>query len=164
LARSSLSEAPLLEAEAIRSFAGRFCLPAEARICAWSGEQVHPDDLRVCHLTGLSVSSQYVTADNETRLRPLMELLDGVRRTTDEPAMWPIALEKATEGLRTNRCTVVSAVASPNRQRLAVCAELRTMLGLRTQHAGFVFAVDEQTIIGRIPKGRRDSDSWTRSR
>ena len=162
LVQSSLSKALAIESETIRSLAGNFCLPAESKVCAWSGAQVHPDDLRVCQLTGLAISSLYVTADTEPRLRPLVELLDGVRRKTDEATLWPVALEKATEVLKNHRCVVDAAVLSPSRLRLAVCAELRTLLGLRTQYVGFIFAVDEQSIVGRIPKGRRDSNGWSK--
>ena len=45
-------------------------------------------------------------------------------------------------------------------KHLAVCAEVRTLLGLRVRQAGFVYEIDSQSIIGRVVQGRRSSDGW----
>lgn len=157
---SSVSSARMLETAAVRSVGGKFCLPAEAKQCLWSGQPCHPDDLRGCGLTGVSVHSRFVTSDSHPQLQPLAELLRGVRRTGDQFDLWGGIAEKASKALRGARCQVESASLSPNRRHLAVCLEVRTLLGLRVRHAGLLFSVSDGSIVGRIAVGRRAQKSW----
>ena len=85
---SSLSEARILEEVAVRSATGKFCAPVEAKPCLWSGRKCHPDDLRVCGLTGLPIHFEFTTAGRPPRLQPLVDLLNGIKRTADESQLW----------------------------------------------------------------------------
>jgi hypothetical protein len=55
LVESSISNARFLESEAVRSAYQKFCAPVEATRCEWSGDLIHPDDVRTCALLGLRV-------------------------------------------------------------------------------------------------------------
>jgi hypothetical protein len=158
---SSLSGARLLEELAIRSATGEFCAPTEARTCVWSARRSHPADLRTCALTGLVVHFEFATTDVTPSLRPLVEILDGVAHTTDALRIWDTAARRIATVLKSGRCHVVSAVLSPTKQHLAVCAEVRTLLGMRVRHVGAVYHVVESTVVGRLAEGKRSAAGWT---
>jgi hypothetical protein len=160
LITSSISGAQLLETAAARSALGQYCAPIETKTCGWSGERFHPTDLRVCELTGLSVHFRYVVGDRHLRLQPLIELLDGVRRTRDEIRLWEPIGEKISVSLGKGKCKVESAMLSPDGKHLAVSAAVRTMLGLRLRQAGVIYEIEGQSIIGRVVCGRRAADGW----
>src|ERR1700722_15297899 len=77
---SSISGARLLGDEGIILAAGKYCLEREAKVCAWSSRQCHPDDLRTCHLTRVAAHFEYMTSHGENRLEPLLNLLNGLQR------------------------------------------------------------------------------------
>lgn len=160
LVTSSLSGAAMLEKLAVRSIGGKYCAPVEAKTCLWSGKEFHPDDILVCELTGLTIHSVFATSRNRPRLQPLEDLLNGIKHTSDEQRIWDTASSKVSGILKKDRCRVESAILSPSRLRLAVCAEVRTWLGLRAQHVGFVYAIDDQSVLGRVIPGQRKSDGW----
>jgi predicted RecB family nuclease len=160
LVASSLTGTRVLETVAVRSANGKYCTPLEAKTCAWSGKRFHPDDLRLCVLTGLSLHFEFARDDRDNRLECLVELLDGTRRNAEESQTWPDVAAKASAILGGATCRVESAVLSPDAKHLAVCTEVRTLMGLRRRHAGFVYEVDSQSIIGRVVQGRRSSDVW----
>src|SRR5262249_26470219 len=54
LVTSSESGARFQQRLAVRSPTGKYCAPVEAKNCMWSGRRTHPDDLRVCTLTGIA--------------------------------------------------------------------------------------------------------------
>lgn len=161
LVTSSLSEARILEDVAVRSATGKVCAPVEAKPCLWSGRTCHPDDLRTCALTSLPIHFTFATTNYKPRLQPLVDLLDGIKRTADESAAWDSVAAKASSALGRARCRVEAAVLSPDRQHLAVCAEVRTLLGFRVHQAGFVYAIGDRSIVGRIAQGRRASKEWS---
>jgi predicted RecB family nuclease len=160
LVASSLTGAQILETVAVRSATGKYCAPIEAKPCAWRGKRFHPDDLRVCALTGLSIHFEFVTGNRDARLQALIELLDGIRRNAEETQLWPEVAARASAILGSARCRVESAVLSPDSKHLAVCIEVRTLLGFRVRQAGFVYEIDSHSIIGRVVQGRRSSDCW----
>ncbi len=100
LVTSSLSETRMLEKVAVRSATGKFCAPIEAKPCSWSGGKFHPDDLRVCELTGLPIRFQFVASNRNPRLQPLVDLLNGIKRNADEPQVWDTVTTKAFSGAR----------------------------------------------------------------
>jgi len=162
LVTSSLSGARFLEDIALRSITGKYCTPVESKSCLWSGFKFHPDDLRICGLTGLTIHSEYiVTNKNKTCLHPLVDLLNGIKRTTDGHHLWDIIAIKTNELLGKRHCRVESAVFSPDKKHLAVCATVRSLLNWRTRHAGLVYSIDDNNIIGRLVQGRRVSDEWS---
>jgi hypothetical protein len=160
LVTSSRSQARILEAAAIRSSAGKFCTPSEARTCFWSGHKSHPDDLRTCALTRLPINVEFATAEGAPRLRPLVEMLDGVRRTADETRLWDSAAAQIGVALNGRRCQVKAAVLSPAKQHLATCSEVRTFLGIRVHQVGAVYDLTESTVVGRLAVGKRGTNGW----
>jgi superfamily II DNA or RNA helicase len=161
LVTSSLSGARILEEVAVRSAAGKFCAPVEAKVCLWSGERFHPDDLRVCALTGMTIHFQFATTNGSPRLQILVDLLNGVNRSTDGQQWWDDAAVKLTATLGKGRCRVEATVLSQNKRHLAICSEVRTMLGLKVRQAGFVYSIEDRSIVGRVAQGRRTSAGWT---
>jgi hypothetical protein len=164
LVSSSLSDVRMLEDVATRSAAGKFCAPAEARLCFWSGQKYHPDDLRICGLTALPIYFEFATPEAPPRLQTLVELLDGVRRPVDEPHLWDIAAARIAAALKVGKCRVEAARLSPTRQHLAACSEVKTFLGIRSRQVGGIYDLNEGTIVGRIAEGKRDGDSWVERR
>jgi superfamily II DNA or RNA helicase len=160
LVTSSISRQRMLEDVAIRSSTGAFCAPAETKMCFWSGRSSHPDDLRTCGLTGLPIHVEFATEDALPRLRPLTELLDGIRRAADETALWDSVGARVGTALRRGKCRIESAVRSPARRHLATCSEVRTMMGMRVRQVGSIYDIDRNTIIGRLAVGKRGSKNW----
>lgn len=160
LITSSVSNVLLLQDKAVKSSAGRYCLPTEAETCFWSGRELHPDDLRTCVLTGLRVHAEYVTPDSRPRLRPLAEMLDGLRHNTDESEIWDRVSQSLARVLKRGTCRIESATLSPSKQRLATCAESKTMLGLRVHQVGCVYDLTDDVIVGRLAEGKRSGNGW----
>ena len=161
LVTSSLTVVQILEDVAVRSITGNYCAPFEAKPCFWSGRKCHPDDLRVCALTGLPIHFEFATANSNPRFQPLVDLLNGVKRTADEPQLWNAVTTKVAATLGKGRCRVEAAVLSPDKRHLAVCSEVRTLLGFRVHQVGLVYAIDDHSVIGRVAQGRRTSEGWS---
>jgi hypothetical protein len=49
---------------------------------------------------------------------------------------------------------------SPSKQRLATCAENKTMLGFRVHQVGAVYDLIDDAIIGRPAEGKRNGSGW----
>jgi superfamily II DNA or RNA helicase len=160
LVTSSVSQQRMLEDVAVRSSTGVFCAPVETKICFWSARNCHPDDVRTCGLTGLPIHVEFATADALPRLRPLTELLDGIRHTTDETALWDSVGTRVATALRRGKCRIEGAVRSPARRHLATCSEIRTMMGMRVRQIGSIYDIDRNTIVGRLAVGKRGSKNW----
>jgi hypothetical protein len=160
LVTSSVSGARIMERFAVRSAGGKYCAPLEARRCAWSGRNCHPDDLRVCNLTGVQIYFQFSNGTKDTQLQSLWELLQGVRRTADESERWNEIATEAARVLNGGRCRVQAAHLSPDRRSLAVFAEMRTLLGFKKHDAGLVYSIDDKAIVGRIAVGKRTNSGW----
>jgi superfamily II DNA or RNA helicase len=159
LVTSSLSGARLQRRLAVRSIAGKYCAPVEAKMCMWSGRRSHPDDLRVCSLTGIPFHVEFAVPGDRPYLQPLGDLLHGVRRTADVPERWEDVASKASTALH-RRCRVETAHASPDKRHLAICSEVRTLLGLRVQQAGLLYSIEDGSIVGRIAMGKRTAKGW----
>jgi len=160
LVSSSVSGACLLVAEAIHATTGAVCTPDETRRCAWSGEPCHPADLVACGLTGLTMHQRFTTRQYPARLQALSELLDLTAHPTDAIDAWPRIAERASTIFR-GRYRIEAALLSPDKQHLAVSAEVKTLLGLRVQHVGFVYALGSGQLLGRLAVGRRSAGGWT---
>ncbi len=157
---SSVSQTRLLEDAALRSSKGTFCTPAESQPCFWSGQKYHPDDMRTCTLSGLPIYFEFSMPTGSPRLRPLAEMLDGVRRTADETSRWDSAARAIGVLKKANKCKVEAAVLSPAKTHLAMCCDFKTLLGLRTNQLGAIFDLAENTAAGRIVVGRRGDHGW----
>lgn len=160
LVNSSLSEARILEDVAIRSLAGRYCAPAEALECFWSGRKTHPDDILACVLTGLPIHVEFTEPNGIARLSPLAELLDGVRRSADKSSRWDNVAARIVSALKGGKCKVEAAVLSPAKKHLATCSEIRTLLGFRANIVGAIYSIDEGVLVGRIAVGKRQGNIW----
>jgi superfamily II DNA or RNA helicase len=163
LVASSMSGARLQRSLAVRSIAGKYCAPAEAKTCMWSGRHTHPDDVRVCTLTGIPFHVEYAASDEKPYLQPLGDLLHGVRRTADAVDRWEDIAFKASTALRGSRCSVETARVSPDKRHVAICSEVRTFLGLRVHQAGLLYSVEDGAIVGRIAMGKRTPKGWIRA-
>jgi superfamily II DNA or RNA helicase len=159
LVTSSVSAARLQHRLAVRSIAGKYCAPIEAKMCIWSGRRSHPDDLRVCSLTGIPFHVEFGAPADKPYLQPLGDLLHGMRRTADAPDRWNDVASKASTALR-SRSRVESAHLSPDKRHLAICAEVRTLLGLRVQQVGLLYSIEDGSIVGRIAIGKRTGKGW----
>jgi len=157
---SSLSETCILEEAAVRSATGKFCAPIEAKPCVWSGLKYHPDDLRVCWLTDLPIHFEFATAGKYPQLQPLVDLLNSIKRTADESQLWNEIATQMTVVLKKGRCRVTASLLSPDRMHLAVCAEIRTLLGFRVRYAGMIYSLNDHSVTGRIVQGERTSEGW----
>jgi hypothetical protein len=162
LVTSSISHKTVLQRLALKASTGNYCAPSETIICFWSGKPTHPDDIRQCALTGLSVHVEFTTP-HPTRLRPLAEVLDGTRRTADARDLWSEIAERFAAALKIKRCQIEAAVLSPSQMYLALCSEVRTLLGMRVHHAGAIYDLADRSIIGRVAEGRRIGSRWASS-
>jgi hypothetical protein len=154
----------MLKELAVRSMSGSYCSSAESRACRWSGRKSHPDDIQVCSLSGLAFHSEFAAAHDPPRLKALVVLLDGTERSADESARWGEAAAKVSAVLSGQKCSVEAAVLSPNQGCLAVSAEIRTLLGMRVHQAGAVISLSDNTVVGRVVRGKRTKDGWTELR
>jgi ERCC4-related helicase len=161
LVESSVSGARLLEAEGIRSAFGKYCAPVEAKRCQWSGQVLHPDDIRTCALLGLPVHFQFLSGGSQ-RLQVVEEMLNGIRRTADGSDRWEEIRLKAVAAVNNTRCRVGAAEFSPDKRSLAICVEVKSLLGLRTQHAGMLYSLEQNAIVGRVAVMKRDARAGLR--
>lgn len=163
LVSSSVSGLRILESEAVHSVAGTACTPSETRPCLWSGKKFHPDDLVPCTLTRLPVHSRFITHRNPPRLQVLVDLLDQKALHSDASDDWPQIAESAAK-IRGGRYRIEGALLSPDKEHLAVSAEVKTLLGLWVQHVGFIYDVQAGRVLGRIAYGKRTAGRWRSSK
>ncbi|MCC6983080.1 MAG: DEAD/DEAH box helicase [Bauldia sp.] len=161
LVTSSISEARILRSAALQSSRGSFCAPTEAKTCFWSGKASHPDDTRTCSLTGLLIHSDFAVEPGG-RLRPLVELLEGMLHDEAEMRVWEDVGQRISRAVGGRKCQVEAAVQSPNHDHLALVGQTSGFLGLRKGLAGAVVRVRDRAIIGRIARGRRTPGGFVR--
>jgi hypothetical protein len=159
---SSISQAPVLESIAVPSSGGKHCLPIEARHCDWSDRIGHPDDIRICELTGLSVHFAFVTSSGSPRLKPLVDTLDGVMKAADESSRYKEIAAQFSALLSEEQCRVEAGVLSPTKTRLAVSVETKSFMGLRVHQTGAVYSIADRVIIGRFVRGKRRARGWSK--
>ncbi|MBF0148280.1 MAG: DEAD/DEAH box helicase family protein [Magnetococcales bacterium] len=159
LVTSSVSQVRILESVATRSSTGKYCAPVELRTCFWSDLKTHPNDMRDCALTRLPIHFQFA-AEGTPRLKPLAELLDGIRRTADETPLWESAATQVAAVLNRGKCRVEAAVLSPTGKHLALIAEVKTFMGLRKHQVGAVYEFATKTVVGRIAEGKLSWSNW----
>lgn len=157
---SSISNARILEEEAVRSIGGNFCAPLEAKLCLWSVQKCHPDDLVTCELTGIPLHIEFATTEKPESLASLVSLLNQIIRKEDGQEYWSSIEEKASKILRTKNCKIDAAEFSPNKKQLAVSLEVKTLLGFKVRYAGLVYSAKDKSILGRISIGKRDARGW----
>jgi hypothetical protein len=89
----------------------------------------------------------------------LFKLLDGVTRKWDETQAWPLIVSSVSKHVG-GRIKIETAEGSPDGSHLAVCLEVKDRLGLRTRHVGLIYFVKENSVVGRMVKGRREKGEW----
>jgi superfamily II DNA or RNA helicase len=161
---SSLSGARILEEVAVSSVSGNFCAPLETKSCFWSGRKCHPEDIRVCQLTGITIYFEYATSNQNSRLEPLVKLLDGVGRKADETNLWTAISNSVSSVLGNKHCTVEAAELSPDKRHLAVSFEVQSWMGLKKQQAGLLYSLEDKVLIGRLVLGKRISAGWVQNK
>jgi hypothetical protein len=116
--------------------------------------------MRVCSLTGIPFHLEFAALGEQPYLQPLGDLLHGVRRTADAPDRWEDIASKTSTALRGSRCRVETAQVSPDKRHLAICSEVRTLLGLRVHQAGLLYSIEDGSIVGRVAVGKRTAKGW----
>ena len=154
---SSVSGALIIEKHSILSSTGRHCAPSEGVICVWSTEKFHPADTTECHLTGLTYHMKLVGKDRRYFI-PLIGLLDGLRSRTDMVDHFDNIT--GLGAFRDVKATIESAELSPSGSHLAVCIRITTWLGLRVKYAGFIYSINEKSILGKVSSGKREDGVW----
>ena len=157
---SSVSGETVLKENAVQSLAGLSCTIAEARTCEWSHGTFHPDDIRICRLTGLSVHARYLTDEPDGRLKPLVHILDGTFRYMHRKESWSdisarVSIYGPKHGLR-----IEDVVLSPSGALLAVCFEARSAFGLRVRHIGGIIDPLSATPVVPFVEGKRRGSRW----
>lgn len=160
---SSISCLPLLQTEAVRALSGNPCTPAEAIECGWSARSTHPEDVRVCGITGLKLHRHFVGSNSPFELQVLRELLDGVDRGTDADLSWSAASAALARAGLKGELRIAAARFSPSRDRIAGVVEIKNLFGLRTTWAGFVYRPSTDSLFGIIRAGKRTSRGWLAS-
>lgn len=116
--------------------------------------------LRQCEVVHLPIHFGFVRQGPHIRLRPLIDLLDGLVRTNDENGLWTTIETEAGDVLGRGTIRIQAAALSPDRRNLAVCCEVRTLLGFKVQHAGIIYSLDSRSIVGHVSRGRRTPNGW----
>lgn len=159
---SSISSAKFLEEEGIKSITGNSCVPLEAKVCEWSGRKSHPEDLKNCELTGLLVYLEYLITKNYMyRHESLNNMLVGTSRKSDKNDLWSTIVGSTLPVLGNGKHTIEAAELSPDGNKLALCMEIKTLLGFKVRHYGFIFSIKDNLIVGKIAKGKREENGWT---
>lgn len=157
--KSNLSDAWMLESTAIRSEAGTYCMPAEAKICFWSARRHHPEDSRVCGLLGLTVHKEDYSSQSGCFVN-MSSLLAGHRSRSDKRELW-VDLANLGERLFAGaNCEVENAEMSPSNTHLAVCMKVSKWFGLRVRYIGFVYSISDSSVVGKIASGKRENGVW----
>jgi len=159
-ALSSVSGTHFIREYAVTSIGGKICRPSECEYCFWSGEFWHPDDVRDCSLTQISVHVEY-TIDQPPKLKSLAQLLDGENTSIDVRQWWPIIESAFVAKTGNEHGQITNAVLSPSRRLLACTMLLRSMMGFKKRFAGFVFSLEKKRIVGGVVVGKRSNGSWS---
>jgi hypothetical protein len=100
-----------------------------------------------------------MTNKGETRLEPLLSLLNGLRRNADKPEVWTKIIEDTSRVLR-GQSQIEAAVSSPAGDHVAVCLEMKSWLGLKIRQVGLLYAIRDRVAVGRVVLGRRETEGW----
>ncbi len=92
LVPTSNSGARLLESEGIRSALGHIYAPHEAQASVWAVRISHPEDLRVCELTGKSAYFSFVSDEPPPHLKLPSGMLEGATAMCRPGSRWIIAV------------------------------------------------------------------------
>jgi hypothetical protein len=100
-----------------------------------------------------------MTTTEPVSFEVLVGLLNGLNRKAEKSELWTkVTSVLAVAGHKTSK--VEASEVSPDGNRLAVCAEIRSLFGLKTRCGGFIYSIPEDMVIGRIVLGKRDKKGW----
>ena len=91
-------------------------------------------------------------------------MLGGNNRIDHGQQYWPNLADKAVAMTGGGRGKVLSAELSPDRSHLTCCVEIKTWAGLKVRYAGLLYAVQDESIVGRVSLGKRAEASWQREK
>jgi hypothetical protein len=60
------------------------------------------------------------------------------------------------------KCQIESGQLSPDGQKLALAVEVKSLLGLRTQHAAMLYSLNDNAILGHVAVVKRDGNGGFR--
>lgn len=148
----------MLPDQAVRSVLdGKVGAPNEMLSCAWREGPILRSQSKICQRTGLTFSQDLIADSGE--FEPLMELLNGGPGGDDASDI--VSWLGQQNGKLLRRVKAVRSLTSPNGGVRALCAELRTMLGLKVRHAGVLIRDrGDRQIIGRVAIGHRGKEGW----
>jgi superfamily II DNA or RNA helicase len=161
LVTSSVSGKRILQSAAISSLGGAYCAPSEATTCAWGGDASHPNDIHECAITGLPIHASFATVTAPPRLKVLADLLDGSKQTADRTDLWELIASRLNSAVK-GKVHTTSAATSPTGKRLAAVADAKVFFGIRVTTLGFIYEIEQTSIVGAIAKGRRTAAGWER--
>ncbi len=121
--------------------------------CEATGKRALPSWLGTCAATHKRVLKELLVTS-------LTELLDGIRRNTDEDQRWNRVAERIASALKGSKCKIEAAILSPSKRHLAACAESKAFLGLRVSYVGAIYDLADNAIVGRVPEGKRSGGHW----
>jgi hypothetical protein len=157
---SSISSARFLEEEGIKSVKGNYCLLLESHLCIWSGNKYHPEDLRKCSLTGMNIYFEFATEGISSHLKPLANLLDGTNRKHDKQDLRDRLANSLSLAAVVKNPKIEFTELSPDGKHIAFSSEARSLLGLKLRFIGGLFSVNENVIVGKIVRGKREATGW----
>lgn len=123
-------------------------------------DRLTPYRHQVSNLVTLPIHVEYIDEAGQPRLRPLAEILDGVRRNAEEAHVWSNVSERVANAIGGGKCIIEAAVRSPSGRHLAACSQVKTMMGLRVHHVGAIFELSTNSIVGRVSSGKRSRNKW----
>ena len=68
--------------------------------------------------------------------------------------------ERISSASKGTKCRVEAAILSPSKRYLAACAESKSYLGLRVSYVGAIYDLEDSSIVGRVPEGKRSGGNW----
>ncbi len=157
--KSSISNTWVLETAAIRSDSGAYCTPAEAKLCFWTARLHHPNDSRICGLLGLTLHREDFSSQSG-RFINISSLLAGHRNKSDKRDLWPSLAILGERLFGGASCEVEHAELSPSGTHLAVCMKVSRWFGLKIRYVGFVYSINDSSVIGQIASGKRENGVW----
>lgn len=153
---SSITEKPLLKNESIQSNEGTYCSKEESQICNWSGEKMHPSDLSICKISGLTFNSIFI---KNGMFDKLYTLLNGSNIKTDKTELWNEITGSLSQKLGKN-ILIENAEVSKDNNTLACSLIVKKWYRFKPNYAGFLYSIDKKVIIGKVKIGERSKLNW----
>ncbi len=86
--------------------------------------------------------------------------MNGVNRKAEKSELWAKIVESTSSTLGHRNCKVEATEVAPDGKHIAVCLEIRTLLGLKLRRGGLIYSIEDNLVVGRIAKGKRENGVW----